>query len=666
VLLTSPATRLRLARVPAAGGAALLAAMSVGCAVSAVVLHQRLTAGSAHLPGADLVLATAFPTLAAVVIAAERRNALGWFLLSTALMGPYVLAGQYAALAHSRGVHSPGATAAGWVSIWGYVPYLILWGLVPMHVPDGRLSSVRWRTVRRVTLGLIAVETAARMFAPVDSDAVPGLPNPFALPGADWLNVVTLVTSFGVVLGAGTVGVVAVWTRLRRATGTERAQLQWLTFGAVGLVGSAVVGTAISGTNSDGALGVGMLLLVAAIAMAVVRHRLFDVGTALNRTVVYGLLTGFLLLAYAATVAGAGALQPGRRVTYAVIAAAALVAAAARDQVQRLVDRLLFGERRDPYAVLRRVNHRLDLATGPIDALGQLAEALRAALKLPYVGVEATDSRLPEIHAGTLPAHAERIPVYEQSALVGVLVVAHRFPGERFAAAERAVLGDVAQRAGALLGSASMFHDLERSREGLVAAREEERRRLRRDLHDSIGPRLAAMAMQLDSITDRLAPHDQELAARAATLTEQLRGTVRDVRHVVDDLRPPALDDVGLETALRQLVEPLSPTVALDAVPLPPLPAATEVAAYRIAAEAVTNAVRHSGCSVCRLRLHPEGPWLVVEVCDDGRGIRPGTTPGIGLQSIRERAAEVGGRLEVTDAEGGGTVVRAQLPLGLR
>jgi signal transduction histidine kinase len=666
VLLTDRATRLRLPRAPAAGIATFLAATSVVCAGAAVLLHRQLTGGPAHLSGADLVLATTFPVVAAVVIAHDRRNALGWLLLSTALMGPYVLAGQYAALALHSGGHHPGATAAAWLSIWGYVPYLVLWGLVPMHVPDGRLSSARWRTVRGVTVGLIAVETVARMLAPVDSDAVPGLRNPLAVRGAVWLDVITLVTSFGVVFGAGLVGLVAVWRRLRRASGTERAQLQWLTFGAVCLLGSAVVGTIVGGTDNDPAYGVGMLLLVAAFTMAVVRHRLFDIGTALNRTVVYGVLTGFLLLAYAATVAGADALQPGRRVAYAVVAVTALVAAAARDQVQRLADRLLFGERRDPYAVLRRVNHRLDLATGPIDALGQLAEGLRVALKLPYVGVAATDPRLPQIHAGTPTADADRIPVQDRSVPAGVLIVAHRFAGERFTPAERAVLGDVAQRAGELLGSAAMFHDLERSRESLVVAREEERRRLRRDLHDGIGPRLAAMAMQLDSLTDRLAPHDRELAARAATLTDQLRGTVRDVRHVVDGLRPPALDDVGLEAALRQLVEPLTPTVVLDAEPLPVLPAATEVAAYRIAAEAVTNAVRHSGCSVCRLRLQPDGPWLVVEVRDDGRGIDPGATPGVGLQSIRERAAEVGGRLELTDADGGGTVMRAQLPLGVR
>ncbi|GAA0379340.1 hypothetical protein GCM10009530_32440 [Microbispora corallina] len=659
-------TTRRLTRVPATGLAAALAVTSLGCAVGAVLLHQRLTGLTAHhvrLTGADFVLATAFPLVAALVIAHQWRNVVGWLLLSTALMGPYLLAGQYAALALVPGDRHPVTAAAAWLSIWGYVPYLVLWGLVPMHMPDGRLTSARWHTLRRIIVGLIVLQTAARMFAPVDSDAVPDLLNPLAIPGGQWLNVVTLLTSFAVVLGAGACGVVAVWRRLRRSSGTERAQLQWLTLGAICLVGSALVGTAVGGTNTDGALAVGMVLLVVSIAVGVVRHRLFDIGTALSRTVVYSLLSAFLLLAYAATVAGAGALDAGGRVTYAVVAVVALVAAAARDQVQRQVDRLLFGERRDPYAVLRQVHSRLDLATGPVDALGQLAEALRAALKLPYVGVEGVDGRLPAIHAGVPSSEVDRLPATDRSEVVGALLVARRYPGERFTASERAALADVAQHAGALLGSASMFHDLLRSRERLVVAREEERRRLRRDLHDSIGPRLAAMAMQLESLTDRLTSQDADLAGRAAMLSDQLRETVRDVRHVVEDLRPPALDDLGLVPALRQLLDPYASTVMVVAAALPPLPAAIEVAAYRIAAEAVTNALRHSGCRTCTLRLRIDGPWLVVEVRDDGRGVGDAATPGVGLQSIRERAGEVGGRLELADADGGGMLVRARLPL---
>lgn len=434
--------------------------------------------------------------------------------------------------------------------------------------------------------------------------------------------------------------------------------------GAACLVGSAIVSTLTPPPVTNYALAGGLLLLLAAIAMGAIRHRLFDIGTALSRTLVYGPLTGLLVIAYAAAVAEAGTLTTGRRVTYAIVALVALLAAAARDQVQRLADRLLFGGRRDPFGVLRQLRGRLDLATGPLDALAQLAEGLRTALKLPYVAVRAEDPRLPETVAGAAVRDVEEFAARDQARAAGVLVVGHRHAGERFTTTERAVLAEEAGRAGALLGAAALLHDLQHSRESLVAAREEERRRLRRDLHDGAGPRLAAMAMRLDAMTSRLARLDEDLAAQAGQLGAQLRETIAELRRVVENLRPPALDDLGLAGALRQLVEPYASAVTLAVSgELPPLAAAAEVAAYRIAAEAVTNALRHARCATCDLRIRAEDGWLVVEVTDDGIGISADTVPGVGLRSIRDRASEVGGRLEVSDADGGGTVVRARLPL---
>lgn len=651
----------------AAHVAAGLALLSVACVALAVVIHRDAAAHAAvpvYLAVDDLVLATAFPLVAAVIVAHQPGNLVGWLLMSTGFVGPYMLAGQYAALSLISGRHVPGAAFATWVSLWGYVPYLVVLGLLPMHFPDGRLPPEPvWRKVRVAAVGLIVVETVARMFAPVDSDTSPALANPLALPHGDWLNVVTLVLSIAAVVGGGAAGVVAVLRRLRRTTGEDRHRLQWLVFGAGCLVVSAVVSSVTVPPVTNVALAAGLVLLVLAIGVGAVRHQLFDIGTALSRALVYGPLTGLLVVAYAATVAGASALPAGRRVTYAVVAVAALAGAAARDQVQRVVDRMLFGERRDPYAVLRLVQGRLDLATGPMDALAQLADGVRSTLKLPYVAFRPEDPRLPETASGEPVPDLTRLPARDRADIVGTLLVGHRYPGERFSATERAVLDDLAHRVGALLGSAAMFHDLQHSREALVAAREEERRRLRRDLHDSVGPRLAAMAMQLDGITDRLTTVDDDLAQRAAKLGGQLRGTVSEVRRAVENLRPPALDDLGLVGALSRFTDPFTPAVALLAPdPVPALPAATEVAAFRIAAEAVTNAVRHSGCDRCTLRLRQEPGWLVVEVADDGVGIDPDTEPGVGLHSIRERASEVGGRLEVA-AAGDGTVVRARLPL---
>lgn len=664
-----------MARTPAGSRApavaTALAVASVGCAVGAIVLHRHVAAGTAHrvlLDPADVVLGTAYPLVAALVVAHQPRNRAGWLLLSTAWIGPYLLAGQYAALSLLPGSDPFGWQACAWLAIWGYWPYFVLVGLVPLHFPDGRLPSEArvWRRLRATVVGLIAVGILARMLAPIGTDAAPALRNPLALDDGDWLNVTTLVSAEAAMIGAGGCGLVAVLLRLRRSSGEERARMQWLALGVVCLVLAVAVGSVTSGRVSSAAFCAGLVLLLAAMAAGIVRHRLFDIGTALSRTLVYAPLTGLLLVAYAATVAGAGTLPTGRRLTYAAIALTAVAAAAARDQLQRLVDRLVFGERGDPYAVLRRVHGRLDLATGPVDALAQVLAGVRTALRLPYLAVLPSDDRLPVLRDGSPVGDTEQWRVRDRSEQVGSLVVGHRRAGEEFSPSERAVLDDLAHRAGVLLGSAALLHDLQRSREQLVAAREEERLRLRRDLHDSIGPRLAAMAMQLDGVTARLpqAPGtDPELAHRAEWLAGQLRETVSDLRRVMEDLRPPALDELGLVGALEQLVEPYGSRVTLSATGTGSLPPATEVAAYRIAAEAVTNAVRHSGCRSCCLSLRREEAWLVVEASDDGHGIAPDAAPGVGLRSIRERASEVGGRLEVTERPGGGTVVRARVPV---
>jgi len=210
----------------------------------------------------------------------------------------------------------------------------------------------------------------------------------------------------------------------------------------------------------------------------------------------------------------------------------------------------------------------------------------------------------------------------------------------------------------------SLIHELQLSRERLVAAREEERRRLRHDLHDGVGPELAGMALQLDSLSTRLRG-DPELAARAERLRDQMRRTVAEVRRAVDDLRPPALDQLGLAGALREQLSAYG-SGELQVGELPPLPAAVEVGAYRIAGEAVANALRHSGAHRCVVRVEVEEGWLVVEVVDDGRGLAPDALPGVGLTSMRERAAEVGGRFEVGLGPHGGTLLRARLPRAAR
>jgi signal transduction histidine kinase len=256
---------------------------------------------------------------------------------------------------------------------------------------------------------------------------------------------------------------------------------------------------------------------------------------------------------------------------------------------------------------------------------------------------------------------------------VGELVLAPRAPGERFTPADRALLEDLARQAGlaahAVRLTANLKRltvDLQRSREHLVTAREEERRRLRRDLHDGLGPQLASLTLKLETARNRLG-HDPLADTLLSDLTERTQATVADIRRLVYALRPPTLDELGLLAALRELTLQSSEQVSihLDAPNcLPELPAAVEVALYRIAQEALTNVVRHAHARHCDLRLTLDEPagLLTLSIQDDGCGLPPSRNVGVGLVSMRERAEELGGTWTIQQVPTGGTCVLARLP----
>jgi signal transduction histidine kinase len=228
------------------------------------------------------------------------------------------------------------------------------------------------------------------------------------------------------------------------------------------------------------------------------------------------------------------------------------------------------------------------------------------------------------------------------------------------------LLFDVVRQAAMAVRSARLAADLQQSREQLVLAREEDRRRIRRDLHDGLGPVLGGVAMRLDAAGNAL-DRDPETTRRLVAQSRQdITDALADVRRLVHGLRPPALDDLGLLAALDQQAERLSSpdlAVTVTAEDVPPLSAAVEVAAYRIASEALTNTARHAGARRAAVRLVGGERALLVEVCDDGSGIDTDVSAGVGLRSIRERAEELGGRTEISCPPVGGTRVRAWLPM---
>jgi two-component system NarL family sensor kinase len=266
------------------------------------------------------------------------------------------------------------------------------------------------------------------------------------------------------------------------------------------------------------------------------------------------------------------------------------------------------------------------------------------------------------------------LPLAHRDRTVGRFIVAQRSPNERWHAADRRLLDAIATQVGPVADAARLTSDLRLSREQLVRAREEERRRIRRDLHDGLGPSLAAHTLGLDAVIDALEDDPSTVTARVEALKRDTQDLITDVRRLVHELRPPALDELGLIGALVAHVAVLDESGALavriraEPDPLPQLSAAVEVAAYRIVAEAVTNTLRHARAASCTVRIELVEPpeegtaMLRLEVRDDGRGLPIVTRPGIGLTSMRERAEELGGMVTVTDAEDVGTVVAASLP----
>jgi len=403
---------------------------------------------------------------------------------------------------------------------------------------------------------------------------------------------------------------------------------------------------------------------------------LYDIDLVINRTLVYGALTASVVGLYILIVGGFGALlhEPGNLlVSLVATGVVAVVFAPLRDRLQRSVNRLLYGERDDPYTVLSRLGRRLDASLAPEAALHTIVESVAQALKLPYTAI----TLLRDGHyataaeAGTAVSDVVVLPLVYQGEPVGQLILGLRAPREAFSASDKRLLENLAHQAGATAHAVRLTADLRRSRERLVTAREEERRRLRRDLHDGLGPNLGSLPLKLDLAADLA--EDDPAAARELlrSLKEQARTAVSDVRRLVHDLRPPSLDELGLVGAVREQAARFAQHGLRITVEAPErladLPAAVEVAAYRIAQEALTNVVRHAEARTCVVRLALDEPpgTLRLEVTDDGRGMPTLCRAGVGLISMRERAEELGGSCLVEAPAQGGTRVQAVLSLGV-
>jgi signal transduction histidine kinase len=426
--------------------------------------------------------------------------------------------------------------------------------------------------------------------------------------------------------------------------------------------------------------GLAVGVIPVCVAIAVVREQLFDIDIVIGRTLVYAALTLVVALVYLAVVAGAGALLGRHGNTVLPLVAAAVVAVLfqpLRATLQRRVQRLLYGMQDEPYAALSGLGHRLAATLPEEDVEARVVGTVRAALRVPYVAIalRGDDGYVITRQSGTPTANRLTLPLLHQGEEVGLLLVDDE-PGARLSQPGRALLSDLARQAGAAVHGVrltaslrSTADQLQAARERLVVAGEEERRRIRRNLHDELAPTLAAAGLTAATAADLLGRDDASAAQVLQRLQRGLSAAVSDVRRLVDELRPVLLDEQGLAGAIRERAEALRSEIPIAvevAEPLPGLPAAVEVAAYRICQEALMNVLKHSSATTVVVRLGVVGDDLELEVTDDGVGAMPGTTGGdggVGLASMRERAEELGGSCAVAGAPGGGTRVAVRLPL---
>ena len=604
-------------------------------------------------------LAAAIPVvLGLVVVARGSQRVIGWLLVAHGVSVGLLLGTSDVPDTGRAALVGDQLTQGSWI-------FLFLWlVLVAYLLPDGHPLSGRWRTWIRIGLvgsALFLVGTAGddsgfRQAHDGRAPPLPWLPPPVSeLFGVTGLALVVLLF-----FGSG----IAVRSRLRQSTGAARLQLLWLVWGALAVPLALLVmwtNHFVLGDHEwlvDVALTGMSIALPIAIAIAILRHRLFDIQVVLSRTLTYGaLLVGVvglyaLLLLVAERMGGNG--TAGGLLAVAVVAVAVHPA---YSWLRRRIERWVYGYRAQPQQALRLLADRAEAANP--DAIGaSITEAVAESLRVANVWVDSRDTDGEDSADGTDGEDVVRTPLVHRGERLGDLAV--QVPaGRQLSPADLSMLRDLARYAAVLVWSAQQGDQLRESRSRIVTGREEERRRLRRDLHDGVGPSLAAIVLKLNAVQSRAGAERNALLAEAR---EEVRAAIAELRRLVDDLRPPAIDEVGLVGAIRQRAAALSGDLTIEVTGpdlMPPLAAAVEVAAFRIASEAMTNVARHAGATRCRVVIAVNGSFELT-VADNGHGTDRSSERGVGWTSMRERAAELGGSCTISSRPEGGVVVRAR------
>jgi signal transduction histidine kinase len=670
---------------PARAGVLPLARSTAGPWVPAGLAAVLVAGGFAlglHLSNLhNGLIASTFTAVGTVVLAARPGHREGALFLATGIAHAVMFAGrQYGLATDAAGGTLPGARWVLWAAVWPLALVLVLAGVTLMCFPDGHLPSPRWRFAVAVMVVAGAVVSLMSALWPVEyADNSLSLSHPLDLPGYPAAQRVWNVLGPASYLAFQLAWVAGVLVRVRRADGDEARRLRWFVSAVTLTAAVMVVGVLTVRSPLPGVLSVPFVAVAAGVA--ILRYRVDDIDVVISRTLVVGAMAAVITAGYVAVVAGAGSLVGSSTEAAPVLplVATALVAVAfepARRRVQAWADRVVHGRRPSPYESLARLSTQLsdggdvDLFTGLASTVADGVGAARVTLRVGTDDEPVVVATWPPTHADAAspadpacpdagPAaggHTHVRPIVHRGEVRGAVTVT-KARGEALTAAEDRLLGD-------LLAQAGIVIEVHATARRIVAAQDEARRLIERDLHDGAQQRLVTVALGLHQIAERVAATgDADLAGRVESARRELSQALAELREMARGIHPTVLTENGLEVALGALAERAPLPVRLDVRLDRRFARDVEATAYFVVSEALTNAAKHAGASRVAVSGGVRDGRLWVEVADDGRGGAEGRF-GSGLQGLADRLATASGRLVVDSPAGGGTRLRAELPCG--
>ncbi|MFY9614059.1 MAG: histidine kinase [Candidatus Dormiibacterota bacterium] len=636
-------------------------------------------------------------------------NIVGWLLTAAAVdLTLTELATFYGAFALQVNQSFPAGALAAWLSTWTAFPAVgLMVTLLVLLFPDGRVPSPRWR--------ILAIASAAYILVISVFGAISSFPSHGGAVRIDEVGGIVKADTIGGdltdLIGYAFLGllilcafsVVGLFRRRRRASATVRQQLKWflfacafiLVFGFVPHFSSVVISFPADVTFVISAFFIASFLLVpVAAGFAILKYRLYDIDVVISRTLVYGALAAFITAVYVGIVVGIGTLvgsggQPNLVLSIVATAIVAVAFQPVRERLQRVANRLVYGKRATPYEVLSQFSERVAETYAADDALPRMARVLaegtgaeRARVWLRAGTLLRPAAAWPESHDADeepVPLRGEdlpdllgeeAVPVRHQGELLGALTVTKR-QGESLTPIEQKLLDDLAHQAGLVLKNVGLtaellarLEDLRASRQRLVAAQDEERRRLERNLHDGAQQNLVALKVKL-GLAEALSGKDP---ARAKELIGQLKGDTDEALETLRDLArgiyPALLADKGLTAALEAQARKATLPVDIDADGVGRYQQDVEAAVYFCVLEALQNTQKYAQARKATVRLTAEGGDLRFEVADDGKGFDPETAKrGAGLTNMADRLDALGGGIRLDSAVGGGARLSGHLPV---